>query len=233
MKSVVDPGARDEARAVRRGARDEPVDPLAELLALERRPSRGEAPRVRARARRPAARPTVVTGSCGWSWSWWSWLMRLLQPVLEHVGEETIVCAASVRRPELALLEADEVQPLGRLAVLAVRARLGVEEALVHPLDRAGLAPSGSPAFGDDPRVRRSDDAHRVAWSEAHRATRSSSSPGASTPFSVRIVSVGEEPALVVRRGLVVGRLHALDAAPKLVDVHHAASGRAPRRSRP
>ena len=111
--------------------------------------------------------------------------------MLEHVGDQAIVHATSVRGPEIAQLESDEVQALGRLAVPAVRTRLGVEEAIVYSFDRADL-PLQIARRSVMTLVCAGGNAHRVTWSEAHRLNLSSSSPDASTPFSVRIVSAAK-----------------------------------------
>ncbi len=58
-------------------------------------------------------------------------------------------------------------------------------------------------------------DADALSDVEAHAS---------STPFSVEDRLHRVEPALVVRGPLVLLGRHALDAAPQLVDVHHAAS---------
>ena len=79
----VEPGARDEPRAVRRRARDEPVDRAGGVAARSRTPfSTRSSSSARARAAASGSLPFPI-GSCGRGRGRGS---RLLQPVLEDVG---------------------------------------------------------------------------------------------------------------------------------------------------
>src|SRR5438105_13977521 len=106
--------------------------------------------------------------------------------MLEDVDEDAV--ASGVVRPDRGLIEPDEVQRLLRQPILAVRACLGVGECAVDTHDGANLVldVAGCPGM---PGVRAGRDAHFLAGAKRHPATRRSSSPGSSTPFSVRIVS--------------------------------------------
>src|SRR5207247_518594 len=107
-----------------------------------------------------------------------------LKPVLEDVGVDAVARSAPVVRPDVALLELDEIERLLGQAVAAVRARLGIPERRVDALDAARL-PLQVAGCTVMPLVRARRDPHPLARPVPHR----SSSPGASTPFSVRIVS--------------------------------------------
>ena len=103
-------------------------------------------------------------------------------------GEHAVARLATVLRPDPGLVAPHQVETLLGLSVTAVRSRLRVRERRVQALDPSGLAlqvagcavVSGVVAGGNS---------YGLAGEVRHEASLSSSSPGASTPFSVRIVS--------------------------------------------
>src|SRR5690242_6766627 len=105
-----------------------------------------------------------------------------------HVGRVSRVPTRS--RPELLLSEAHLVQHLLGQPVGAVRPRLWVREAAADSLDAPALAlyVARGPMV---PLMRSRRDPYAVARLERH-ASLASSSPGASTPFSTRIVSAAK-----------------------------------------
>src|SRR6516164_8622326 len=111
--------------------------------------------------------------------------------MLEDVGVDAVGGAPRVPGPDLALLEADEVElPLGE-AVGAIGTGLRVREGTVPALDRPDSAPEvGRRAVV--PVVRAGRHAHPLPGGERHAPTLASSSPGATIPFSARIVSIAK-----------------------------------------
>ena len=152
-------------------------DALLDQQRLERADARGGRRLVAAGDRRVVV-VVVVVAHCA-SWSQCSKTSTI----------EPVVGVAAVVGPHVALGEGHEVQRLLGEPVAAVRARLGVAEGGVDPLDGAGLALE----------VRRRAvmalvlagvDPHALARPVAHGASRASSSPGATTPSSASRVSI-------------------------------------------
>jgi len=115
----------------------------------------------------------------------------LMAQILEPGG--TMVTRLGILRPGAAqhwddLREPDEVQPLLRQPIAAVRTRLGIGEGLVESFDRSRLSleVSRRPMVSF---VRPRDNAHTLSGPERHLASLRSSSPDSRTPFSARIVS--------------------------------------------
>ena len=182
----VDPGARDQPRAVGGRARNEPVDPLAHVLAadhalldqqlLERPDARCGGGLVAVRDRRMRGRGRGRS-------------FGFLQPVLEDVDVDPVAGLGrdSRARPRAArsrqgTAAAPAARPCRR------RASPGfVNDAWTRSTGRS--CPSHSRACGDGPRAtgpRPSPAGPR----DTQRPSLASSSPAASTPFSVRIVSI-------------------------------------------
>ena len=111
--------------------------------------------------------------------------------MLEDVHVDAVVGASRVRGPDVALGEADEVERLLGETGFAVGARLRVGEVPVLALDRAGLALQVA-RCAVVPVVRASVHTHPLAGAKRQDRSLPSSSPSASTPFSVRIVSIEE-----------------------------------------
>src|SRR5262245_9306854 len=108
--------------------------------------------------------------------------------MLVDVDVDPVGRTACVVGPDVALRESDEVDRLQRKPVAAIRTGLRIREVLLHALDGAGpsLHVRGRAVVT---LVRAARDAHVCARAVLHAFTFPSSSPGASTPFSSRIVS--------------------------------------------
>src|SRR4249920_3579091 len=107
--------------------------------------------------------------------------------MLEDVDGDPVACVAAVVGPDVALSEGNEVERLLREPIRAVGACLRVRERRVDALDAAGLAlhVTGRAVVA---LVRPGRDPHPLARAIPHPPSLASSSPGASTPFSVRTV---------------------------------------------
>src|ERR1700741_3364844 len=109
--------------------------------------------------------------------------------MLEDVDVDAVALARAGIGPQIRPRETDQVQPHLGEPVVAVRTRLRVSERGVHALNPPRLALDvGGRAMG--PAVNSGGHRARLADPVAQPPALRSSSPTASTPFSVRIVSI-------------------------------------------
>src|SRR5712691_10294282 len=108
--------------------------------------------------------------------------------MLENVNVDPVVAAAAIVGPDVVLREADEVERLFRQPIRTVGPCLRVRERCVHPRDAADLAlhVRGGAMVA---LVQPGRDPHPLPGAIPHPPSLAPSSPTASTPFSVRIVS--------------------------------------------